>query len=156
MKGKTYRILNEICLLPSGRLGNGLGESMLICLLTETVKTAMNVPVTTDGIYSNVNKVYFTSHFTFQITLICLILVSYNWSFTTLDENPIDFDRFRPPRRMNPNESRARISARQCESGVWGRLKSPVRNRRRRPLLDTPASTIKKIKTKYNKKAVEM
>ena len=48
MKGKTYRILNEICLLPSGRLGNGLSASMPICSLTETVKTAMNVPVTTD------------------------------------------------------------------------------------------------------------
>ena len=48
MKGKTYRILNEICLLPSGRLGNGLSASMPIGSLTETVKTAMNVPVTTD------------------------------------------------------------------------------------------------------------
>ena len=47
-KGKTYRILNEICLLPSGRLGNGLSASMPIGLLTETVKTAMTVPVPTD------------------------------------------------------------------------------------------------------------
>ena len=46
--GKTYRILNEICLLPSGRFGNGLSASMPIGWLTETVKTAMNVPVTTD------------------------------------------------------------------------------------------------------------
>ena len=50
---------------------------MPIGWLTETVKTAMNVPVTTDEIYSNVNKVYFTSHFTFQITMIYLIPVSH-------------------------------------------------------------------------------
>ena len=48
-KGKTYRILNEIRLLPYRRLGNGLIASMPIRLLTETAKPAMNVPVTTDS-----------------------------------------------------------------------------------------------------------
>ena len=69
-----------------------------------------------------------------------LDLVSHNCSFATLDIILSGFDRF----RHQPNESRVRISARRCRGGVWGRMRSPAQNRRRRPLLDTPASTIKK------------
>ena len=70
-------------------------------------------------------------------------LVSHNCSFTTLDEIWLTISPIPP---TQTNESRARISARRIEVGVWGRMRSPAQNRRRRPLLDTPASTIKKIR----------
>ena len=79
-----------------------------------------------------------------------LDLVSHNGSFATLDIISPGLDRF----RHQPNESRVRISARRCRGGVWGRMRSPAQNRRRRPLLDTPASIIKKKIAKNQKKQV--
>ena len=70
-----------------------------------------------------------------------LDLVSHNGSFTTLDIISPGFDRFRPPRR---GDSAPIFPLGDVEGGVWGRMRSPAQNRRRRPLLDTPASTIKK------------
>ena len=73
-----------------------------------------------------------------------LILVSCNRVYATLDSTSTIFahseaDPIRPVGTI-PH----RISARQTETGVWGRMGSPAQNRSPRPLLDTLASTIKK------------
>ena len=69
--------------------------------------------------------------------------MSHKCSFATLGHRPFSSG-LSPPTQTN--ESRARISARRCRSGVWGRMRSPAQNRRRPPATRHACVHYKKIK----------
>ena len=78
-----------------------------------------------------------------------LDLVSHKWQFCDTGHNFVRSRQIPPPRRMNPTHG---FRLGDVEVGVWGRMRSPARNRRRRPLLDTLASIIKKKNSKKSEK----